>query len=81
MLKVILAFESCTRDWPPSNSEALVPVELPPIVKERVVPLPVEGFGKATALETEREAAAAAAGSWPQTRLPDKYPVALASST
>ena len=43
-------------------------------VKERVVPFPVEGFGKANALVTVK-AARAATGSWPQTRAPPIYPV------
>lgn len=72
-----MAFVSCIADWP--RADAPTPEELPLRLKDKVVPLPVEGFGKATALDTE-SAAAAALGSWPQTRLPDKYPVACASS-
>ena len=52
MLKVILAFGSCNKGCPASSVEAPVPVELPLKLKDKVVPFPVEGFGKATALET-----------------------------
>ena len=71
---------SWVRVWLESTEDALVPVEVPLTVKDRVVPLPVEGFGKATALVTFR-AATDDAGSWPHTLVPERYPVTWASST
>jgi len=45
---------------------------LPPKLKERVVPFPVEGLGKATALAAFKAALPDDTGSWPQTNAPPK---------
>src|SRR5581483_2643456 len=79
MLKVTLAFGSTFKGWFSPKTDPLTPVEVPPVVKERVVPVPVEGFGKATALVTFK-AAACATGSCPHTKDPERYPVTWVSS-
>src|SRR5581483_4403714 len=80
MLKVILALGSKSSGLLGLRSEAVALDEDPFKVKDKVVPFPVEGLGNTIALETESAAAAAALGSWPQTKPPERYPVTWASS-
>ena len=65
--------------WFESNKDPVGPVCVPLRLKERVAPVPVEGFGKDMALVTAR-AAGAETGSFPHTKVPLIYPVAWAQS-